>query len=74
MKKVSAIVVNWNGEDVLSGCLASLLEQDYENLEILAVDNGAEDGSKVLSIYKFVSIITASFSNYKKIPYKKILH
>ena len=48
MKKVSAIVVNWNGEDVLSGCLASLLEQDYENLEILAVDNGSEDGSQVL--------------------------
>ena len=48
MKKVSAIVVNWNGEDVLSGCLASLLEQDYEDLEILAVDNGSEDGSQVL--------------------------
>jgi len=48
MKKVSAIVVNWNGEDVLSVCLASLLEQDYEDLEILAVDNGSEDGSQVL--------------------------
>ncbi len=48
MKKVSAIVVNWNGEDVLSGCLASLLEQDYEDLEILAVGNGSEDGSQVL--------------------------
>ena len=48
MKKVSAIVVNWNGEDVLSGCLDSLLEQDYEDLEILAVDNGSEDGSQVL--------------------------
>ena len=32
MKKVSAIVVNCNGEDVLSGCLASLLEQDMEDL------------------------------------------
>ena len=48
MKKVSAIVVNWNGEDVLSGCLASLLKQDYEDLEILAMDNGSEDGSQVL--------------------------
>ena len=48
MKKVSAIVVNWKGEDVLSGYLASLLEQDYEDLEILAVDNGSEDGSQVL--------------------------
>ena len=32
MKKVSAIVVNCNEDDVLSGCLASLLEQDMENL------------------------------------------
>ena len=56
MKKVSAIVVNWNGEDVLSGCLASLLEQDYEDLEILAVDNGSEDGSKVLVKNNFPSV------------------
>ena len=48
MEKVSAIVVNWNGEDVLSGCLTSLLEQDHEDLEILAVDNRSEDGSQVL--------------------------
>ena len=39
MKKVSAIVVNWNGKDVLSGCLQSLLKQDYGNLEIWVSDN-----------------------------------
>ena len=48
MKKVSAIVVNWNGKDVLSECLDSLLEQDYENVEILVVDNGSKDGSQAL--------------------------
>jgi hypothetical protein len=32
MKKVSAIVFNWHGEDVLSVCLASLLEQNMEDL------------------------------------------
>ena len=48
MKKVSAIFVNWNGEDILSGCLTSWMEQNYEDLEILAVDNGSEDGSQVL--------------------------
>lgn len=56
MKNVSAIVVNWNGEDVLSGCLASLLEQDYEDLEILAVDNGSEDRSQVLVKNNFPSV------------------
>ena len=48
MKKVSAIIVNWNGKDVLSVCLKSLLEQDYENLEIFVVDNGSDDGSQTL--------------------------
>ncbi len=48
MKKVSAIVVNWNGKDVLSGCLRSLLAQDYEDMEILVSDNGSEDGSQVM--------------------------
>ena len=56
MKKVSAIVVNWNGKDVLSGCLYSLLKQDYEDLEILVVDNGSEDGSQVLVNNDFPSV------------------
>lgn len=45
MKKVSAIIVNWNGKDILSKCLQSLLKQEYENLEIWVSDNGSEDGS-----------------------------
>ena len=48
MKKISAIVVNWNGKEVLSGCLRSLLDQDYEDYEVLVVDNGSEDGSQSL--------------------------
>ena len=56
MKKVSAIIVNWNGKDVLSGCLFSLLKQDYEDLEILVVDNGSEDGSQVLVNNDFPSV------------------
>ena len=56
MKKVSAIVVNWNGKEVLPGCLSSLLKQDYEDLEILVVDNGSEDGSQVLINNDFPSV------------------
>lgn len=48
MKKVSAIVVNWNGKNVLSGCLQSLSKQVYENLEIWVSDNGSEDGSQAM--------------------------
>ncbi|HIJ49856.1 MAG TPA: glycosyltransferase family 2 protein [Nitrospinae bacterium] len=56
MKKISAIVVNWNGKEVLSGCLRSLLNQDYEDVEILVVDNGSEDGSQALVKKEFPSV------------------
>ena len=56
MKNISAIVVNWNGKEVLSGCLRSLLDQDYEDYEVLVVDNGSEDGSQSLVKKEFPSI------------------
>jgi GT2 family glycosyltransferase len=57
MKKISAIVVNWNGKEVLSGCLRSLLDQDYEDYEVLVVDNGSEDGSQSIVKKEFSSVI-----------------
>lgn len=45
MKKVSAIIVNWNGKDVTAGCVQSLLDQDYPDVEIIVSDNGSSDGS-----------------------------
>lgn len=45
MHKVSFIIVNWNGRELLSGCLASVLNQTYKNFEIIVVDNGSIDGS-----------------------------
>ena len=37
--KVSIIIPHWNGIDILSECLESLLQTDYDNLEIIVVDN-----------------------------------
>ncbi|MEE9259458.1 MAG: glycosyltransferase family 2 protein [Nitrospinaceae bacterium] len=45
MKKVSAIIVNWNDRDATSDCIRSLLEQDFPELEIIVSDNGSTDGS-----------------------------
>jgi GT2 family glycosyltransferase len=56
MKKVSVIIVNWNGKDVLSDCLESLLKQDYANLEIWVSDNGSEDGSQAMVKKTFPSV------------------
>ena len=44
-KKVSIIVVNWNGQRFLEDCLSSLTRQTYANREIIFVDNGSTDSS-----------------------------
>ena len=41
----SVIVLNWNGKHFLSKCIASLLEQDCTDYEVLLVDNGSVDNS-----------------------------
>jgi GT2 family glycosyltransferase len=42
---VTAVVVNWNGADVLPECLESLFAQTWPRLEVILVDNGSQDGS-----------------------------
>ena len=42
---VLAVCVNWNGQEVLSETLASLLKSDYPQLDLLVVDNASTDGS-----------------------------
>jgi GT2 family glycosyltransferase len=39
----SVIVVCWNSADVLGRCLDQLFAQDYENYEIIVVDDGSDD-------------------------------
>ena len=56
MKIVSVIIVNWNGRDVLSDCLQSLLKQNYTNLEIWVSDNGSKDGSQAMVRESFPSV------------------
>ncbi len=44
-KKVSVIVLNWNGKNFLKNCLDSLQKVTYSPLEIIVVDNHSTDGS-----------------------------
>lgn len=43
--KVTVIVVSHNRVGLLKECVDALLEQDYENMDILIVDNGSSDGT-----------------------------
>jgi O-antigen biosynthesis protein len=45
LPSVSLIILNWNGQPYLEGCLKSLLQQSYPQAEIIMVDNGSTDSS-----------------------------
>jgi GT2 family glycosyltransferase len=45
---VSIIIVNYNGEAYLRGCLRSVFEQSYREYEVILVDNGSVDSSVAL--------------------------
>ena len=53
---VQAVVVNWNGKEVLEPCLRTLLASSYPNLSVLVVDNASTDGSALLVRDKFPSV------------------
>ena len=51
--KVSIIILNWNGKDLIRECLNSVTTQNYPNFETIVVDNGSIDNSKeIIKKYK----------------------
>jgi GT2 family glycosyltransferase/tetratricopeptide (TPR) repeat protein len=44
--KVSVVVPNWNGMKFVGMCLDSLAKLDFEDYEVIVVDNGSRDGSR----------------------------
>lgn len=54
---VSIIIANWNGLEYLKKCLPSVIKQNYENKEIIVVDNGSKDKSVKWIKEKFPQVI-----------------
>lgn len=57
LPKISIVVPNYNGGRFLRQCLISLIEQEYEGLEIIVIDGGSSDDSLCI-IKEFESSIT----------------
>ena len=47
-KKLSIIVPVYNAEKYLHRCFESILDNGYENLEIIPVNDGSKDGSQTI--------------------------
>lgn len=43
--KLAAIICNYNGKDYVINCINSLLEQTYQDFDIILVDNASTDGT-----------------------------
>jgi len=56
LKKITAIIVNWNDKDVIGECIQSLLNQDRSEIDIIVSDNGSNDGSIDFICERFPSV------------------
>ena len=53
MNKVTVIVPVYNSEEYIGRCLQSILNQTYNNFEILVVNDGSKDNSlKIIKEYE----------------------
>lgn len=55
MQKLSVVIPNWNGAEVLPGCLDSVLKQSQDS-QIIVVDNGSIDSSRELLYSKYPQV------------------
>ena len=52
-KKISIVVPVYNGEEYISKCLDSLINQSYKNIEIIIINDGSNDNTeKICNKYK----------------------
>ena len=61
-KKIVAIVVTYNRCKLLEECIEALLNQLYDGLDVLVVDNNSDDGTE--------DFIKKKYKNNKRIIYK----
>ena len=54
--KISIIILTYNAGDLLEKCISSIVKSNYENIEIILVDNASQDHSHIKCKEKFSQI------------------
>ena len=63
--KISVIIVNYNGKKLLEKCLESLFKTDYNNFEVILVDNNSTDGSMEFVTKNYPNVIVVKLDSNK---------
>ena len=63
--KVSIIIVNYNGKQLLEKCLESLFKVEYVNFEVIVVDNNSADNTIEFVTKNYPSVIIAKLNSNK---------
>ena len=63
--KVSVIIVNYNGKTLLEQCLESLFKVNYDNFEVILVDNNSTDKTVEFVTKKYPLIILIKLDSNK---------
>jgi len=54
---VSIIILNYNADQLLLDCVESIMKTNYDNFEIIVVDNASVDGSHIKCKEKFKKFV-----------------
>jgi len=65
MPKISIIIVNYNGKTLLEKCLESLFKVNYDNFEVILVDNNSTDETVDFIKKNYPSIILIKLDSNK---------
>jgi GT2 family glycosyltransferase len=63
--KVSVIIVNYNGKELLEKCLESLFKVEYDNFEVILVDNDSIDETVEFITKNYPSVIIIKLDSNK---------
>ena len=65
LPKVSVIIINYNGKTLLEKCLESLFKVNYDNFEVILVDNNSTDSTIEFVTKNYPSVIVIKLDSNK---------